>query len=60
MTYSAMFAVTYCAHACRIDEVVVLMHPFVECCRVDKGVLTLRVSKRAEAARPMYKDIFVD
>ena len=29
-------------------------------CRVDKGVLTLTVSKKAEAARPMYKDIFVD
>lgn len=29
-------------------------------CRVDKGVLTLKVSKKAEAARPMFKDIFVD
>lgn len=28
--------------------------------RVDKGVLTLTVSKRAEAARPFIKDIFVD
>ncbi|KAK9834852.1 hypothetical protein WJX81_003824 [Elliptochloris bilobata] len=28
--------------------------------RVDKGVLMLTVSKRAEAARPVYKDIFVD
>jgi len=28
--------------------------------RVDKGVLTLTVSKKAEAAQPLYKDIFVD
>ncbi len=41
-------------------------HSVLTCCvlggpgRVDKGVLTLTVSKKAEAAQPLYKDIFVD
>ena len=35
---------------CSLGSLLKRMRP---CCRVDKGVLTLKVSKKAEAARPM-------